>query len=109
MELFRIDEMPDVYGDAVVTDDKDQLLFLSLWGTDTALQTFLARLSLPENEGGITHITFIFDNGSRLIDIKDANRFSKHTGKAPKGSLVENLSQLWLYDNLVITPDKANR
>ncbi|MFU7548386.1 hypothetical protein ACM9NK_30665, partial [Pseudomonas paraeruginosa] len=44
--LYRIDECPDVMADACVGDDQGNLIFLSIWARDTAVQQFLARLTL---------------------------------------------------------------
>ncbi|HEC1391362.1 TPA: hypothetical protein R1W70_004882, partial [Pseudomonas aeruginosa] len=43
--LYRIDECPDVMADACVGDDQGNLIFLSIWARDTAIQQFLARLT----------------------------------------------------------------
>jgi len=51
--LMQVDEAPELFADAILVDAADNLLFLSLWGRDTALQEFLARLSLPSHEGGL--------------------------------------------------------
>jgi hypothetical protein len=42
-----------LYADAFVGTDENKLLFLSVWGLDTAIQEFLGRLSLPVTQGGI--------------------------------------------------------
>src|SRR3989344_5473225 len=44
--LPRIDESPDVMADSCVGDDQGNLIFLSIWARDAAVQQFLARLTL---------------------------------------------------------------
>ena len=51
--LYRIDECPDVMADACVGDDQGNLIFLSIWARDTAVQQFLARLTLGRDEQGL--------------------------------------------------------
>ena len=51
--LMQIDVIPGLYVDASLVDAYDKLLFLSLWGRDTAIQEFLAGISLANEEGGI--------------------------------------------------------
>src|SRR3989344_3439019 len=50
--LYRIDECPDVMADACVGDDQGNLIFLSIWARDTAVQQFLARLTLRRDRQG---------------------------------------------------------
>lgn len=57
--LMQVDEAPELFADAVLVDAADNLLFLSLWGRDTALQEFLARLSLPSHEGGLDSFFYV--------------------------------------------------
>lgn len=42
--LYRIDECPDLMADGCVGDEHGNLVFLSIWARDTAVQEFLARL-----------------------------------------------------------------
>src|SRR5690606_15457783 len=44
--LYRIDECPDLMTDGCVGDEQGNLVFLSVWARDTAVQEFLARLTL---------------------------------------------------------------
>ena len=43
--LFKLRELSDLFADACVRDEAGQLMFLSLYGRDTAIQQLLARLS----------------------------------------------------------------
>ena len=48
--LYRIDECGDVMADACVCGEDGDLVFLSVWARDTAIQQFLARLTLGRDE-----------------------------------------------------------
>jgi hypothetical protein len=109
MELLMLDEVADVFADAIVSDNDNQLLFLSLWGQDTSLQELLARLSLPNAEGGLRRLILRNETDRRLAVVSSIDQFDKHTGRAPAGALFQGLSHLWLYDRLAIEPDRANR
>lgn len=107
MSLMSITEAPGLFADAVVTD-QSTLVFLSLWGRDTAIQEFLARLSLPMQDGGLTAFSLEGD-GSTYVQVGGADRLQKDTGRMPKTNLFGDVVHLWLYDRLALSPDYANR
>ncbi len=102
--LLTIDEAPGLFADALLTDEGQNLLFLSLWGRDTAIQEFLARLTLPVREGGLEQ----FHAGARFIQVGREEHLKKETGRMPS-RLFGNLVHLWLYHDLAASPDRANR
>ena len=111
MSLMSITEAPGLFADAVVTD-QSTLVFLSLWGRDTAIQEFLARLSLPMQEGGLAAFwlgTGLEADGSTYVQVGGADRLQKDTGRMPKANLFGDVAHLWLYDRLALSPDYANR
>ena len=65
--LYRIDECPDVMADACVGDDQGNLIFLSIWARDTAVQQFLARLTLGRDEQGLDQFHVITDQGGSCL------------------------------------------
>jgi len=87
--LMQVDEAPELFADAVLVDPADNLLFLSLWGRDTALQAFLARLSLPHHEGGLDSFFLRPDtqaNGRprrKRVQIGDTDRLDHYSGRMP--------------------------
>jgi hypothetical protein len=87
--LYRIDECPDVMADACVGDDQGNLIFLSIWARDTAVQQFLARLTLGRDEQGL-------------------DQFHVITTRAYRRTLFGSLSNVWLFDRRCVKPDKAN-
>jgi len=113
--LMQLDAAPELFADALLVDACDNLLFLSLWGRDTALQEFLARVSLVNHEGGLDR--FFLNVGvkasgepqRRLVQIGEADRLNHHTGRMPTNNVFGNMAHLWLFDRLIAEPDLANR
>ncbi len=47
--------------DGLVCDEQNSPMFLSLWGRDTSIQAFLARLTLGRNEQGLDQFHIVTD------------------------------------------------
>ena len=114
--LMQLDVIPDLYVDASLVDAYDKLLFLSLWGRDTAIQEFLAGISLANEEGGInsfflsSSIKSSGDPQRKLIQIGEAKRLNHYTGRMPASNVFGgDMAHLWVFDRLVTDPDLANR
>lgn len=114
--LMQLDVIPDLYVDASLVDAYDKLLFLSLWGRDTAIQEFLAGISLANEEGGIN--SFFLSTGTKssgdsqrkLVQIGEAKRLNHYTGRMPASNVFGgDMAHLWVFDRLVTDPDLANR
>jgi len=107
--LYRIDECPDVMADACVADEQGNLVFLSLWARDTAVQQFLARLTLGRAEQGLDTFHLVLEQGSSLpVFIRDAEQLEKRSARAYRRTLFGTLTNLWLFDQRCIQPDKSN-
>ncbi len=106
--MLVIDELHDVFCDALVDDD-GWLVFASCWGRDTAIQELLARLTLPDSEGGLSKLTFLDDAMNRTVGIGNPDRLDKMTGRMPKANLFGDIVHLWLFDKKAVTPDFVNR
>lgn len=107
--LYCIDECPDVMADACVGDDRGNLIFLSIWARDTAVQQFLARLTLGRDEQGLDQFHIITDQGASIpMFIGDVDRLEKRFTRAYRRTLFGSLSNVWLFDRRCIEPDKAN-
>jgi len=112
--LMEIDEAPDLFADALLVDPADNLLFLSLWGRDTSLQEFLARLSLPNHEGGLDNFSLQTDTQvkkrprRKLVQIGDTDRLDRYSGRMPT-NIFGDMAHMWLFNRLVTEPDLANR
>jgi Family of unknown function (DUF6573) len=108
-DILPIDEFSELYADAVLTDEAGSLLFLSVWGHDTGIKEFIARLSLPLNQGGLTHFRVGRESHEhRLVSISNVDNLEKLTGKTPDDSVFGGLCHLQLYDRLFERYDYAN-
>lgn len=114
--LMQLDAIADLYADAVLVDAYDKLLFLSLWGRDTAIQEFLAGVSLAHEEGGINSFflsTGIKENGDplrKLVQIGEAKRLNHYSGRMPANNVFGgDMAHVWIFDRLATDPDLANR
>lgn len=92
--LYRIDECPDVMADACVGDDQGNLIFLSIWARDTAVQQFLAHLTLGRDEQGMDQSHIITDQGGSVPVF--IGRQCRPTGKARHARLQANAVRLSL-------------
>jgi hypothetical protein len=109
--LFQILESPGLFVDAALTDESCSLLFLSVWGRDTAAQEFIARLSLKPSDGGLDSFRIkpvSGDGRARLINTGNVERLEKLTGRTAQ-TLFGSLTQMWLFDPLCRQPDLSNR
>lgn len=107
--LYRIDECADLMADAYVGAEDSDLVFLSVWGRDTAIQQFLARLTLSSDEQGLDQFHVITDQGSAIpVFVGNADHLEKRTTRAYRRTLFGSLTNLWLFDKRCIRPDKAN-
>ena len=102
--------MSDVFVDACVRDTSGNLLFLSCYGRDTALTQLFAALSLIPTAGGFAQVTLIDDDGdTHRVGIAGADRFRKLAGRLPKENLFGSIAQTWIFDPVVLNPDRSNR
>ena len=86
--LYRIDECPDVMADACVGDDQGNLIFLSIWARDTAVQQFLARLTLGRDEQGLDQFHVITDQGGSVpVFIGNVDRLEKRITRLPANAV----------------------
>ena len=107
--LFHIDECPDLMADACVGDDQGSLIFLSIWARDTAVQQFLARLTLGRDEQGLDQFHIITDEGGSVpVFIGNVDHLEKRITRAYRRTLFGSLSNVWLFDRRCVKPDKAN-
>jgi hypothetical protein len=105
--LLQIEECPDLYVDACACDDARNLVFISAWARDTALQEFLARLTLSSAEGGLDQFHITHEGRSLPVYI-DPDQLEKRTTRQYRGTLFGSLLHLWLFDRRCVQPDRAN-
>lgn len=106
--MYCIDGQSDVFVDACIPDDAGQLLFLSAFGRDTSLQQMLARFQLRATAGGLDRITIQREAEPFTALVGDPNRLEKLSGRLPRETLFGNLVHLWIFDPVVLEPDRAN-
>lgn len=107
--LIEVVEAPGLFADALLTDERGSLLFVSLWGRDTAVQELLARLTLAPDEGGFRTLHLNAEDGPQAIHFDRMPCMEKHSGRMPPRNLFGDLIQVWIYDRLAVDPDRANR
>lgn len=108
--LFRIAECPDLMADGYIGDEDGALLFLSVWARDTAIQQFLARLTLGSDDEGLDRFRIVLDDTGRSIPtlIGNVGRLEKRSTRVFRRTLFGSLINLWLFDRRCVKPDKAN-
>jgi hypothetical protein len=107
--LYAIRECSDVFVDAALRDSAGELMFLSMYGRDTAMLHFLASFTLPVGNGGRSFFTLVRGDEHHKIGLADPARLDKLTGRLPRENLFGNLTHVWLYHREGIQPDRSNR
>lgn len=107
--LYRIDECTDLMADACVSDEGGNLVFLSVWARDTAIQQFLARLTLGRTEDGLDQFHLVTEQGGTVpVFVGNPDRLDKRSTRAFRRTLFGAVTHLWLFDRRCVAPDKAN-
>ncbi|WP_061958344.1 hypothetical protein [Cupriavidus pauculus] len=107
--LYRIDECPDLMADGCIGDENGNLVFLSIWARDTAVQEFLARLTLGRDEQGLDQFHVITDQGASVpVFVGNVENLEKRITRAYRRTLFGALTNVWLFDRRAVKPDKAN-
>lgn len=105
-------EQSDVFVDAMASDHHAQLLFVSVYGRDTSVQQFMARLHQSSRDGGVDQLTALPHYGAKpdlQVLVGDPKRLEKVTGRMPKTGLLGNLVHAWIFDPAVQLVDHATR
>ena len=107
--LHPVDECPDLMADALICDQQGTLIFVSLWGRDTTIQQFIARLTLGCDEDGLTRFHLNNNRGTSIpAVIGNIDRLEKRFTRTYRRTLFGSLINLWLFDKRCIKPDKSN-
>jgi len=106
--LFELSEISGVFTDAALTDDTGNLLFISVWGRDIAMQELLGRLQLPKSENGIRELTIQRNSLYKKVQIPNVDDLDKTAYKVTKPTIYGELAQMWIYNKIAITPDLSN-
>lgn len=107
--LYRIDECPDLMADGCIGDENGNLVFLSIWARDTAVQEFLARLTIGRDEQGLDQFHVITEQGASVpVFVGNVENLEKRITRAYRRTLFGALTNVWLFDRRAVKPDKAN-
>lgn len=107
--LCRIAELPDLMVDGCVCDERNTLVFASFWGRDTALQEFIARVTLHTDEKGIDRFHVITEEDREFpVFIGHVDQLDKRTTRTFTGTLFGSMVHLWMFDKRCVKPDKSN-
>jgi hypothetical protein len=106
--LYRLDECPDLMADGCVGDEHGNLVFLSIWARDTAVQEFLARLTLGRSDEGLDRFHLVTEQASIPVFVGNVENLEKRTTRAFRRTLFGSMVHLWIFDKRCVKPDKAN-
>lgn len=109
--LYKIMELSDLFADACICDETGELMLLSLYGRDTAINQLFAAFELGDREGGFSAIRLLneSDGTQRRISVRNTTRLTKFSGRLPRDNLFGNLIHCWIYDPTIVKPDKGAR
>lgn len=108
--IYTIAECPALTSDACVCDEGGTLVFLSVWGRDTAIQEFLARLTLKPGEDRSLRALRLFDQASNGFPVSfgSIEMLEKRMTRTFRRTLFGSIGHLWLFDKRCRFPDIAN-
>jgi hypothetical protein len=107
--LYRIKECPELMADACICDEQRNLVFLSVWGRETAVREFLARLTLGADKEGLDQFHLIGEQDLALpVWVGDVERLDKHMTREFRRTLFGSLIHVWLVDKRCAAPDQSN-
>lgn len=96
--FYRIEEsLIPLFADSYLLDANSRLLFLSLWGSEAAVQEFFARLTLPNHELGLRHFTLVRPGERTVVEAWQVKDLQKITAKTPASGILGALCHVWLY------------
>lgn len=106
---FIVPESSSLFMDAYALEG-ERWIFGSFWASETVLQEFFARLTLPSHEFGLRSFTTIDANGNlhKRIHVGDAARLSKISAKTPSSTIVGSLCNVWIFDPALQKPDRSS-
>jgi len=105
--LYRIDECPDLMADGCVGDEQGNLVFLSIWARDTAIQEFLARLTLGRDEQGLDQFHVITEQGGSIpVFVGNVENLEKRSTRVFRRTLFGSMVNLWLFDRRCVKPTR---
>lgn len=108
--MFRVKEIADVFVDACVRNESGELLLLSCYGRDTAIQQLLAAFDLGPAAGGLSTCTLVAvdTHDEDHVEVGNAAALTKFSGRLPRENLFGQLTHTWIYRPSIVRPDRSN-
>ena len=96
----------DLFVDAFLVDE-DRWLFTSLWGNETTIQQFFARIELRDDENGLRNFTIRNPaTGAEVrVSTADNKEMNKQTAKTPSSSIVGEICHCFIFNKALIQAD----
>lgn len=112
--MFSIESFSDLFVDACIRGEQSELLLLSLYGRDTSVLQFMSAFSVPRDQGGLltggqASFTIVESDQRHTAYVPDPDRIQKLTGRFPDCNLFGTLTHTWIYDPILVQPDRAGR
>ena len=109
--MLSIEGFSDLYADACVRGENGELLLLSLYGRDTSVLQFMSAFSVRRDQGGLLQagqasFNLTEDGARHTVFVPEPERLQKFTGRFPDRNLFGSLTHTWLYDPVLIQPDR---
>jgi hypothetical protein len=108
--MFAILNCVDVYVDACVRNEAGQLMFMSMFGRDTATRELMARIQLASGQDSLRELTLQgygpYKGQKHTVQVADAKELDKLTGRLPKG-LYGELTHVWIFHPSIKGVDKG--
>ena len=105
--FLNMDEVFGIFVDSVLTDEADNLIFISLWGRDTAIRELQGRLTLSSAESGLTSFNLRNETSKVFVKISNINAMDQMTGRVHTDILGE-LVHCFIFHKDIMKPDLAN-
>ena len=108
--MYEILKCADVYADACVRNEAGQLMFLSVFGRDTATRELMARIQLATGQDSLRELQ-LRGHGPHAgeihtVYVSDPKELDKVTGRLPK-CLYGELTHVWIFHPSVQAVDKG--
>ncbi|OCG64118.1 hypothetical protein A9G48_04125 [Gilliamella sp. wkB18] len=100
--ILTLQDIPDLKCDCCIANNDSELIFLSVWGKDTAMQELCAKLTIGETtKHGLTDIKL---NHHRVF-LAEGKHYAKRTLKVTK-TLFGSLIHAFIFDKRIIEPNR---
>lgn len=104
----QMEELSDLFIDACLCDENLNLIFMSVWGRDTAIYELLGRITLNASDPlSLRSFNLILDE-QRIPVYLNVDLLEKRLTRGYKGTYFGSLVHVWLFDNRIAVPDLAN-